>query len=332
MMGRLSHAVSCCTGFVLVASSGCSLYFGDDSEHGTPGIAPDSAPPPPPDAASAALAVDEPGIYEMAADATHLYWVDDGQFDGEANVRRMPLDGGPIETLFSAGRSIYSLAVGDGAVFVARTDLDYDGVIYRLPVAGGAPTVLATGFNPTSVTVDAGWVYYSAAVSPGGRILRVPVTGGTPEVIVDDVDNPWDLVASGGTLFYSEMNRGQVMRVDPGGTPVVLASGWVGTGWLTVDAEFVYFSACDVSECPDPHLYRVPRAGGTPELLLTGGSLELKLAVADDHLQWGSRVIPSAGGDDVIMPGDGYPIAVAATADAFYFADFFTGAIYRSTL
>ena len=50
--------------------------------------------------------------------------------------------------------------------------------------------MLATGFNPTSVSVDGSWVYYSEAVSPGGRILRVPTTGGTPEVVVADADGP----------------------------------------------------------------------------------------------------------------------------------------------
>lgn len=277
------------------------------------------------------IATDEPGIYEMAVDATHVYWVDNGQFDHEANVRRMPLGGGPIETLFSTPERMYSLAVSDGFVYAAYTGPGYAGQIYKIPAAGGPATTLASGFNPTSISVDGEWVYYTEAVSPGGRILRVATTGGSPEVVASDVDNPWDIAASDGVLFYSEMNRGRVMRVTPGETPIELASGWVGTNWMTVDALGVYFSACDVGSCEHPRLFRVARAGGAVEEMLVGAFSEAKLAVAADRVQWGIDVVPATGGGSTELDGDDiYPIAVAATADSYYFADFFTGNIYRS--
>lgn len=111
-----------------------------------------------------------------------------------------------------------------------------------------------------------------------------------------------------------------------------LASGWIGTGWMTVDTSFVYFTACDVGSCEHPRLYRVPRDGGAKQELLTGDWVEAKLSVAGNSVQWGSHVIPTNGGQAAAMVGAGYPIAVAATTSAFYFADFYTGAIYRSAL
>jgi len=320
-----------------IGLAGCSLYFAGQGSDPAP--SPDAKPPTVTDggqvdggqAALMPLATDEPGIYEMAVDSTHLYWVEDGQFDHEANVRRMPLGGGAIETLFSTPERMYSLAVSDGFVYAAYTGPNYAGQIYRIPAAGGSATSLTTAFNPTSVSVDGSWVYYTEAVSPGGRILRIPTTGGATEVVASDVDNPWDIVATDGVLFYSEMNRGRIMRVTPGETPVELAGGWIGTNWMAVDSTNVYFSACDVGSCEQPGLFRVARTGGADAEMMVGSSADAKLAVATNTVQWGANVVPIGGGASTPLAAV-TPIAVAAVADAYYFADFFTGAIYRAPL
>ena len=165
----------------------------------------------------------------------------------------------------------------------------------------------------------------------GGRILRIPTAGGTTEVVASDVDNPWDIVASDGVVFYSEMNRGRIMRVTPGETPVELAGGWIGTNWLAVDATNVYFSACDVGSCEQPELFRVAHAGGADAEMMVGSSSESKLAVANATVQWGASVVPIGGGASTSLAAV-TPIAVAAAAGSYYFADFFTGAIYRAPL
>jgi hypothetical protein len=42
--------------------------------------------------------------------------------------------------------------------------------------------------------------------------------------------------------------------------------------------------------------------------------------------------MPKAGGSAHPLDGIDYPFAVAATSTSFYFADFYTGAIYRAHL
>jgi hypothetical protein len=263
----------------------------------------------------------------MGVDATHLYWVDNGQFDHQANVRRMPLGGGAIETLVSTSERVYALDVSGGFVYLAHTGPQYAGEILKVPVTGGTPVVLATAFNPTSVSVDGGWVYYSEAVSPEGRILRVATTGGTPELVIDDVDNPWDLAARDGVLFYSEMNRGLIRRIEPGHPAQTLASGWIGTGWLVVDAASVYFTGCMTGDCQMQRLYSVPRGGGTVTMLAQKQGTEGKLAVANGHVLWGSHVYDGAG-TTTDLPMQGYAIGVAATASSLYLADFYSGHIF----
>jgi hypothetical protein len=314
---------------------GCSL---DSSEELRPQKQPDEVvtepEPTSPPAGIVPFALAEKGIYEMDVDATHLYWVESGMFDDVSNIRRMPLDGGPIETLLTLPTRTYSIDVANGFVYAATASFgpDYGGQIYRVPVAGGEATILASGFNPTSVTADDCWVYYSEATSPGGRIMRVPTEGGKPQVVVDDVDNPWDLVVDDGVLFYSEMNRGRMMRLVPGHKPTVLASGWVGTVWMTVDSSAVYFSACQFGDCVSSDLMRVARDGGTAERLYADVGDESKLAVSGDKLVWGARVIPTTGGTVQPVPGDGYAIAVAASPTHAYYGDFYSGKIYRSPL
>lgn len=270
----------------------------------------------------------------MDVDATHLYWVQAGMFNHVARVRRMPLEGGPVETLLTVSATVYSIDVADGFVYAASTTggPDYEGHIYRVPVAGGEATIIASGFNPTSVSVDDFWVYYSEGISPGGRIWRVRTTGGTPQVVVDDVDSPWDLVADGGTVFYSEMNRGRMMSVVPGHNPTVLASGWVSTVWMTVDSTAVYFSACSTGMCVSSDLMRVARDGGDAEWLWADLGNESKLAVVDGKLVWGSRLVPTVGGSAQPLGGDGTMIAVTASPTHAYFGDWMSGKIYRSPL
>jgi hypothetical protein len=310
------------------ASTACTLYTAGSDD---PVV--DDPPPsePPSESLVTLLATDEPGVYEMAGSATHLYWVDNGQFDGEANLRRMPRAGGAIETLLSIGERVYALDVAAGFAYVTHTGASHAGEILRVPVTGGAPVTLATGLNPSSITVDGGWVYYSKAYSPAGQIWRVATNGGAPELVVDDVDNPWDLVARNGVLFYSEMNRGRIMRVVPGSDPMILAAGWVGTRWLTADDSFAYFSACSTGPCEVETLYRVPLGGGALDTLFSRPGSEAKIGVAGARLQWGWHATTTAGQNPIAMSDDGYPIAVATTTETLYFADFFTGRIFAST-
>lgn len=330
-MRRIAFAVSLA---VSVTSAGCAIYVDDpDPDPGPgPGPGPDPEPEPDPEALEP-VATGHPDVWEMAADATHVYWVEAGQLDERGDLRRMARGGGTVETLASIDGRTYALALGDTDVFLAQTfggNGGYQGSVVRVAKTGGDPVVLTEGFNPTSVTVDGAWVYYSLARSPDGSIWRVAADGGTPELVVDDVDNPWDLVAADGDLYYSEMNRGRMMRVTPGAAPVVLADGWIGTLWMDVDATHVYFGACATGECATPTLYRVPRAGGALETLgaLSDGPHDGKIAVDGDRVVWGDRLL-SDGAFTKLIPGRG--LGATVIDGEVYVADFDSGDVYLLT-
>jgi hypothetical protein len=265
-----------------------------------------------------------------------VYWVENGAFDYTSELRRMPRAGGAIETLYSTNAAAHGLALGDDAAFLVTTlggSGNYSGTVVRVPKDGTAPTTLTTAFNPTSIAVDGDWVYYNEAASPEGAIRRVATTGGDPELVVDVADNPYDLAAQAGVLYYSEMNVGRMMRVVPGEQPTELAAGWIGTVWMAVDATHVYFCGCETGECAEPRLYRVPLDGGETELLATGTRNEGKIAVTDGAVLWGEWFVPLDGTEPTKLLHSGTDgmlvIGVAAAGDDLYAADYYSGAIYR---
>jgi hypothetical protein len=324
--------------FLVVLVSGCVVDTGGETSPLTPS---DPAPPPTPDdVVDPVHASSDVGLYEMAMDDTHVYWVvEGGRPSGAAALRRMPRDGGAIETLYTMPARTYALALDATDVYFAHTtDGTFAGAVWRLPKAGGAPVQLTAAFNPTSIAVDATHVYYSAAVSPPGSVWRIAKSGGgAPELVADDVDNPWDLAVDATHLYVSEMNRGRIVRFPkstPGAAPEILAAGWVGTGWLAVDDTHVVFGACPTGDCPVAGLYRMRKDGG--ELTLVheatwGGSG--KVALAPGAIVWGNWVLlDGAAPAQVVVPtGDDGPHAIGVTAapGQAFLGDFYSGDIYE---
>jgi hypothetical protein len=278
-----------------------------------------------------------PGLAELALDATHAYWVTDGQYGGTASLWRLPRAGGPAELLYTLPERVYSLALDETHIYFTRTASQLDitgGSIQRLPKGGGEVEVLVDTFwNPTAIAVDATHVYYNLALSYEGEIRRVPKAGGAWEPVADSLDNPWDLAVQGGYVYISEMNAGRIVRVPvEGGALEVVSAGWPGTESLAVDGSHVYF-ASQAAVSPYPiTLLRVPLAGGTAEPVFdaaVGG----KIAVSAHHLQWGPWFVPLDGGDvlalaDPSAPNDRIFSTAASDAQQIFIGEYYSGDVY----
>ena len=318
-------------------AAGSSPVGGDDagtSEPDAPGNPNDPSDAPTSEQVTP-LAQDSPGIDMMATDATHLYWAVNWLFSSA--VRRMPLGGGPIETLYAGSGGHVTFAVEGDSVYIGQTRSfpdNFMGSILRVPVTGGSPTTIASVYKLGRIDVVDGLIYYREGVGESeSRIMRVPTTGGQPHFIVSArrSTSPADLDVDTGFVFY--VDQYSIMRAEAKTKKVLELTSSLPTE-ITVDDAHVYFVACAVSECPTASVYRVPRGGGTAEPLApsvaTGHYHQAKLAVIDDDLQWGARVLPKAGGPARVLHDTPSPSAVAATPQAFYFAEFYTGVIYRA--
>lgn len=295
-----------------------STGSGSDTDAGNGGGTDGSMPAP------QILAHDCTHMGVMRADATHLYWA----CDPGVTIRRMPLAGGPIETVYTGVGWTMGLAVDNGFVYIADSDR-----LVRVPAGGGAPvTLVSTGVG--SVDVDDGWVYYQTAHNDTPSMMRVPVNGGASHFVVR-VHSQTDhglLVADGGAVYYIDSYA--IMRVDVQTKQVSeLVNNLLPTD-IAVDDRFVYFVTCTTSQtapgCFGTTAYRVPRGGGAIEALGAGQPYGSGISVVDDSLQWGSHVISLSGGAERTLLDTQSVFAVAATPQAFYFGDGETGVIYRA--
>jgi hypothetical protein len=110
----------------------------------------------------------------IAVDATRAYWLLDGA------VWAAALDGGATIKLASLPNPFFWLGewltVDDAGVYVAFSATSFsahDGAVVRIPLAGGAPVVLASGVvRPSAITVDASHVYWTDTGL--GTVSRAP--------------------------------------------------------------------------------------------------------------------------------------------------------------
>jgi hypothetical protein len=132
------------------------------------------------------------GPGELAIDDVNVYWV-----DSLGAIKVVPLAGGSVTTLVANAQGINGIAVSSGYVYWTNfagavgscglcpappAPMVGDGTLNRMPVSGGATTVLASGYGAEGLAVDATHAYWS----DGQTIAAVPLGGGAAEVLADE--------------------------------------------------------------------------------------------------------------------------------------------------
>lgn len=164
----------------------------------------------------------------------------------------------PANTLAVTADSIY---------FTAGSATGADGVVKKMPLAGGATTTLASGqARPYGLLVDGTRVVWSLGDAPYG-IWTVPVGGGTPTALVPDVD-AYRMTMDATNLYWTS---GATLLKAPlaGGPSVTLASPTDCKPFdLVVDATNVYFT-CASNQSPSfDTVHAVPIAGGADNVIV----------------------------------------------------------------
>lgn len=192
-----------------------------------------------------------PGAREVNIRGEHVYWLEPDR----GRIRRMPMHGGAAEVRFER-RGKARLLTSDAthlyvALFAGWHVPDVE--LLAVPIAGGAPRVLAAGpLDPNVLVAGATHLYWSSARH--GTITRVPLAGGPVETVAED-QQLVHVVAATDALYwttrpphisqqcYDVPQPGHVMRAAlDGSDPVVL--GDFKTRWVHVAIadDMIYWS------------------------------------------------------------------------------------------
>jgi hypothetical protein len=167
----------------------------------------------------------------VAVDADNIYWVESGTSSkvppaGVAKLMKMPLAGGAGTSLatFGSSASGVNLAVDAHNVYwtvsvygiVNGSSVPLMGEVLSVPIAGGAPTTLASGqAGPRAIAVDATAIYWiNEGSKDDGAVMKLPLAGGKPVALATGRTQPTDIAVDGTAVYWTESGPGGVMKTS----------------------------------------------------------------------------------------------------------------------
>jgi hypothetical protein len=203
--------------------------------------------------ASTPVIVGQTAIRALAADLTHVYYLDAGTGIGQGALKSVPVGGGGVTTLATGFQDPAALVINGTHAYVADRGTGNNGTVKAIPLVGGPAVTLASNQPaPAGLTVDGTHVYFAnAPLAGGGDLRKVPMAGGSVTMLVTGLAAPSPRLAVDAThLYYLDGNAvgatataGSVRRVPlAGGDPFLMATGLNRPLGLALDGTTVYFS------------------------------------------------------------------------------------------
>jgi hypothetical protein len=253
----------------------------------------------------------------LQADATHLYWLNEGRrAEGQAGVFRVSKQGGEAQTLFE-GKGVDTIAVDDAHVYFIVPERE---VVYRVPKSGGEPEAYAPEQEGLSALVlDQDYAYWSG----GEGLVRMPKAGGKPQVVVTGLAPPVGLGVDGQNLYWYSAITGDLMKAPKkGGKPKPFHSEELTLHSFFVDQGDLYWTFGSDKKAE----IRRAAAAGKPAKVVGGQSIPIELATDDRYVYWttGDQVVraPKDGGEaQVVVAKTDRSIGVAVDGAAVYWTD-----------
>ncbi|MET0389563.1 MAG: hypothetical protein ABW321_26555 [Polyangiales bacterium] len=167
----------------------------------------------------------------MCADDKHVYWIEapNPQQQQQRRVRKVAQAGGDVVELTSFNIKNGSLEMVCDGAFVYWSNYD-DGTVWKVPVDGGTVSLIASNVVQVwKLAQDETNIYWVSG--PGNEVhdvMKAPKTGGTASVVTSYV-RPFEIVSSGGYLYFGTGDGYQLIRVSRDGGEVMPfdANGYV---------------------------------------------------------------------------------------------------------
>jgi hypothetical protein len=260
--------------------------------------------------------------YVLAVDTTSVYWADwgTGSAQGDGSINKVSIGGGALTTLASGQRM-------PGGVAVDSTSVYWSGVnaVYKVPLAGGTPVLVATGFTNDNIAVGPSGVY---GTSGNDAPVSAPLQGGGAATVLapGTGQNTYGITVDSTSLYWTDFSDPGIVSKVPlaGGQATQLATGHVAEG-IAVDATSVYW--VNAAGMNSGSLMKVPLNGGTPITLATG-SFGGGLAIDNENayvtagspggIGWIVKVPLRGGSITTLAGGLNEPHGIAVDATSVY--------------
>jgi hypothetical protein len=229
------------------------------------------------------------------------------------------------------------------------TDQRRGAVVFKVPLAGGTPTVLVYDDEAAAgLAVDAKFVYYTQPAR--GTVMRVPIEGGAARAVAAGLDTPTFLALGdapdGPSLYWSgggTLGTGTITRIalTAGATPETLIDGQQQPRALTVADGFVYWT-----DLADGTILRAPNhlavSVGTSIRVATRLAAKLELptdivvvggyAYVPDEAGRIARVPIAGGAVETVTAVSGFPFGVATDGISIYWTTLGKGGVFKAPL
>jgi hypothetical protein len=155
-----------------------------------------------------------PVPFNVAADATHVYWANTGTMDNGGSVQRAPIGGGTVETIAPTQAYPWGLVVYSGSVYWTNlgtaAQTFSDGSVMKVAIGSTSPTALVSNVHaPTALAVDASGVYFTMLGSGTSRLIaKVPLGGAaSPTTLATMVGvSVQDIAVDSTSIYFSQQH------------------------------------------------------------------------------------------------------------------------------